>query len=318
MSVRRGLAAVALAVGCAAGGPLGAADLAVVTSQGAGALSLLDPGAGTVLATVPLPGKPAAVAVDAARGRILVVAVETATLHVLDLQGRPLRTLALDGAPFGVAISPVTGLAYVSDWEGTAVAELDPGAGTRLRRLPTGAAPSGLVVSDDGATLVTADRDADQLSLIDLATGQARSVAVGRHPFGVTLRDGRAFAANVLGDSVSVVDLATARVIGTIPVGARPYAIAFAGGEGFVTNQYGSSVTVFDAATLEVRDTIAVGDYPEGIAPMSDGRHLVLANWFSDSVMVIDAASRAILHEIPMPEGPRAFGSFVIRLPGGG
>ena len=59
MSVRRGLAAVALAVGCAAGGPLGAADLAVVTSQGAGALSLLDPGAGTVLATVPLPARPA-------------------------------------------------------------------------------------------------------------------------------------------------------------------------------------------------------------------------------------------------------------------
>ena len=39
--------------------PVGAADLAAVTSQGAGALSLLDPGAGTVLATVPLPGKPA-------------------------------------------------------------------------------------------------------------------------------------------------------------------------------------------------------------------------------------------------------------------
>lgn len=298
-------------------GALAAADLAAVTSQGAGALSLLDPAAGTVLATVPLPGKPAAVAVDAVRGRILVVAVETATLHVLDLEGRPLRTLSLDGAPFGVAISPVTGLAYVSDWEGTEVVEVDPGAGTRLRRLPTGAAPSGLAVSDDGTILVTADRDADQLSLIDLASGQARGVAVGRHPFGVTLRDGRAFAANVLGDSVSVVDLATARVVGTVPVGERPYAIAFAGGEGFVTNQYGSTVTVFDAVTLEVRATIAVGDYPEGIAPTSDGRHLVLANWFSDSVMVIDAARRTILHEIPMPEGPRAFGRFVAPLPGG-
>lgn len=295
-----------------------AADLAAVTSQGAGVLSLLDPEAGTVLATVPVPGKPAAVAVDAARGRILVVAVETAMLHVLDLEGRPLRILELDGAPFGVAVSPATGLAYVSDWEGTAVAELDPGTGTRLRRLPTGAAPSGLTVSDDGATLVTADRDADQLSLIELATGRTRTVAIGRHPFGVTLHGGRAFAANVLGDSVSVVDLAAASVVGTIPVGERPYAIAFAGGEGFVTNQYGSTVTVFDAATLEVRDTIDVGDYPEGIAPTSDGTRLVLANWFSDSVMVIDAASRAILHEISMPEGPRAFGSFVARLPGGG
>jgi YVTN family beta-propeller protein len=294
-------------------GMAGAADLAAVTSQGAGALTLLDPASGEIRATVPLPGKPAAVSVDAARGRIFAVAVETKRLHVFDLAGRELRQVALEGAPFGLAVDPATGLAYVSDWEVPRVFEIDPGTGTILREIATGPTPSGIAIAD--GLMVTADRDANALSLIELSTGATRTVAVGEHPFGVTLHEGRVFTADVLANTVSVVDLASGKMVATIPTGERPYAVAFAGGEGFVTDQYGSTVTVFDVGRLEVTDTIDVGEYPEGIAPTSDGRSLVVANWFSDSVMVIDAASHEVVREIAMPEGPRAFGAFVAAVP---
>lgn len=308
------LAALLLLV--AGAGSAGAADLAAITSQGAGKLTLLDPATGVVSATVDLPGKPAAVAVDAVRGRILVVAVETARLHVLDLAGRELRQVALRGAPFGVAVDPGTGLAYVSDWEVPRVFEVDPGDGAVRREIAVGPTPSGVAVA--GGMMVTADRDANALSVVELASGATRAVAVGEHPFGVTLRDGMAFTAAVLANAVSVVDLAAGEVVATIPTGERPYAVAFAGGEGFVSDQYGSTVTVFDAETFAVTDSIDVGDYPEGIAPTSDGRALVLANWFSDTVMVIDAESHEVLREIDVPEGPRAFGAFVAAVPQGG
>lgn len=294
--------------------PLQAREIAVITSQNAGAVTFVDPADGTVLLTQPLAGKPAAVAMDR-RGRAYVVAVETALLHVLGPDGATIRQIALPGAPFGVAVHPVSGLVYVSDWEGTQIHEVDVEAGTVLRSFQTGPAPSGIAVSADGRLIVTADRDANQISLIDAASGVAQTVPVGEHPFGVTLHSGRAFVANVLGDSVSVVDLASRMVIATIAVGERPYAVAFAGGRGFVTNQYAESVTVFDAASFAVLATVSVGEYPEGIAATADETRVLVANWFSDTVSVIDAQSLAVVQDIEMPEGPRAFGAFITTLP---
>lgn len=114
----------------------------------------------------------------------------------------------------------------------------------------------------------------------------------------------------MLANAVSVVDLATARVVATIPTGERPYAVAFASGRGFVTNQYGASLTVFDAATLAPLGEVAVGEYPEGIAPTDAGR-LLVANWFDDTVSVMDAQTLAVVGTLDVPEGPRAFGLFV-------
>ena len=127
----------------------------------------------------------------------------------------------------------------------------------------------------------------------------------------MTIFQGRAFVANVESDSVSVVDLSTREVRATIPTGLRPYAVAFAGDKGFVTNQYADTVTVFDAQSFAPLATIDVGFYPEGIAVTADGRILV-ANWDSNTVTVIDSATLTVLTETPVPDGPRAFGDFVL------
>ncbi|PTE21548.1 hypothetical protein C5F48_11805 [Cereibacter changlensis JA139] len=294
-----------------AGAVAASGEQAVITSQNAGAVSFVDPASGAVTATLALPGKPAAVAVDPSTGQAYVVAVETALLHVLSPEGVELRRIPLPGAPFGVAVNPVTHHVYVSDWQGAEIHEVDPERGAVLRSFATGAAPSGIAVSADGALIVTADRDANRISLIDAASGASEAVTVGEHPFGVTLRDGRAYVVNVLSNDVTVVDLARRAVIATIPVGEHPYALAFAAGKGFVTNQYAESLTVFDATSHAVLAEVPVGEYPEGIAATADGRRVLVANWFSDSLTILDASSLEILAEVEMPEGPRAFGSFI-------
>ena len=54
------------------------------------------------------------------------------------------------------------------------------------------------------------------------------------------------------------------------------------------------------------------GEYPEGIAATADGRILV-ADWFSNTLSVIDAASLKTIAAVKVGDGPRAFGAFVRR-----
>lgn len=281
------------------------ADIAAITSQNAGMLTLVQTESLEIVASTPLPGKPAAVALDAARGRVMAVAVETARLHVFDLAGNPLADWPVAGAPFGLAVRPDTGTALVTDQAGALLREIDPATGRQLAQWPTGALPSG--VAESGGWIVVANRDGDTVTVI--RGDAAQEIAVGHHPFGVTLLGARAFVTDVLSDQVSVIDLAGGRVIANIPTGARPYATAFAAGRGFVTNQYDASLTVFDADSLKVVARIDTDDYPEGIAATSEGQILV-ANWFSDTVQVIDPVSMQVIETLDMPEGPRAFGAF--------
>ncbi|WP_395540484.1 YncE family protein [Neotabrizicola sp. sgz301269] len=281
------------------------ADIAAITSQNAGMLTLVQTESLEVLASAPLPGKPAAVAMDAARGRVMAVAVETGRLHIFDLAGKPLAEWPIVGAPFGLAIRPGVGTALITDQADAVLREIDPATGKELAQWRTGALPSG--VAEGGGVIVVANRDGNSVSVI---RGDAvQEIAVGQHPFGVTLLGNRAFVTDVLSDQVSVIDLAEGRVIATIPTGERPYATAFAAGRGFVTNQYDESLTVFDAQSLKVLGRIETDEYPEGIATTAEGQVLV-ANWFSDTLQVIDPVAMQVVDRLDMPEGPRAFGAF--------
>lgn len=289
---------------------MGLADVAAITSQNADALTLLETDTLSVIKTLPLPGKPAAVAVDGARGRVLAVATDPARLYVFDLSGAPLADWPLPQGAFGLAIAPESGMALITDIGGS-LREVDPLSGQERRSWQLGAMPSG-VVAREGLIMV-ANRDDDSVTLI---RGEGRKeVAVGHHPFGITLLGDRAFVTDVLSDQVSVIDLASAKVIATIPTGERPYSVAFAAGKGFVTNQYAASLTVFDAETLAVLGEIETEEYPEGIAATADESRVFVANWFSDSLQVIDPTTLEVVETLPMPEGPRAFGAFIGKAP---
>jgi YVTN family beta-propeller protein len=169
-------------------------------------------------------------------------------------------------------------------------------------------------LSPDGALIVTADRDDDQISIIDAKSFTRKStVKVGAHPFGVTIdaQGARAYAANVESNDVSVVDLKEAKLLGTVAVGKRPYAVALAKGRGFSTDQYGGTVSVFDLATLKPVKRISVGDYPEGIETSADGNSVYVVNWFSNEVWAINAETLAVTAKMPAGDGPRAFGTFL-------
>jgi YVTN family beta-propeller protein len=119
-----------------------------------------------------------------------------------------------------------------------------------------------------------------------------------------------AYVANLLSDSVSVVDLAAQRVTATVPVGSNPMAVALhpdgtllyvasrcpgAGCVGLGT------VFVIETAGLAVVETIRVGHDPEGLAFSPDGARAYVANHGSDffrapsSIGVIDTFSSRLI-----------------------
>ena len=291
-------------------GPAGAGDLGFVTSQNAGAVSVIDLNSGAVLAERALPGAPAPVAYDPEAGRAYVVAAETGRLSVLDESGAVIGGRDLPEGAFGIAVAPGGG-AFVTEWYQGRLIRLDADL-RELWSVATGKAPAG--VATDGALVATADRDDDSVSIYDAGTGALRSrVAVGKHPYAVTFHDGRLWTADVQSDTVSVIDPQAGRLLGRVPTGSHPYGVAFAGGRGFVTDQYAGTVTVFNPATLAVITSIETGDYPEGIAALPDGSGVVVAHWDSNTLVWIDAASLTVTREIELPDGPRAFGVFTGR-----
>jgi YVTN family beta-propeller protein len=56
---------------------------------------------------------------------------------------------------------------------------------------------------------------------------------------------------------------------------------------------------------------IDVGEYPEGIDASADGAHIYVANWFSNTLSVIDTVTLAVTGEATTGDGPRAFGQFI-------
>jgi YVTN family beta-propeller protein len=64
------------------------------------------------------------------------------------------------------------------------------------------------------------------------------------------------------------------------------------------------SVLVLDANTLEKRSEIAVGDMPAEVTFSKDGKMAFVANGMSDSVSIIDVATKAIMKTVAVGKDP--------------
>ncbi len=79
---------------------------------------------------------------------------------------------------------------------------------------------------------------------------------------------------------------------------------AHAAGTAYVSNQ-GGDISVIDLATLQVSGTIdAYGEEPRGIGVTADGKLLVVANREGGRIAVIDRASGKLLHHVKIGTNP--------------
>ena len=151
-------------------------------------------------------------------------------------------------------------------------------------------------------------------------------IAVGSQPHGVAVTsDNRyVFVANDGSNDVSVIDLATLKVVSTVPgVGVAPHMVAITpdGSEAWVGNVGGGDVALIDVE-LAISDPanavicvtpggagaqcrIPAGAGTEGIEFTHDGSTAYAANGGANTITVIDVATRTVTGTLPVPGSPR-------------
>jgi YVTN family beta-propeller protein len=125
-----------------------------------------------------------------------------------------------------------------------------------------------------------------------------------------------AFATSEDAQTVTAIDLATRQAVATLPAGPTAHAMAVTreGARLYVVNRRGRSLTVVDARAPAVIDTIMLPSDPMGAAVSPDGRWLAALGRDRLVAWVLDPATGALQHEIPLgdaapgagPPGPRS------------
>lgn len=110
-----------------------------------------------------------------------------------------------------------------------------------------------------------------------------------------------AYVANYGSDDVSVISMATSKVVATIPVGKAPWGVSVSpdGYRVYVSNHDANTVSVIDAMLNKVVATIPVGNTPKGLAISKDGKKVYVTDSASNAISVISTATNQVVSTIP-------------------
>jgi len=174
-----------------------------------------------------------------------------------------------------------------------------------------------LDLTPDGSRLLAVNTADARLEVFDLSGAfpqRVASIPVGLDPVSVRARtNDEAWVVNHVSDSVSVVDLATANVVVTMPTEDEPTDVVFAGTpeRAFVSCSQADSVLVFDpAAPLVAPSRVPIqGEDPRAMAVSADGTTVYVAVFESGNRSTILAGGGTMVNLFPPnvvsdPAGP--------------
>ena len=111
-----------------------------------------------------------------------------------------------------------------------------------------------------------------------------------------------AYITNQGSHDVSVIDVATQRVVATVPVGRSPAGVVASSlaGKVYVSNPDSKSISVIDMRTQAVVNTLPAGEGPVGIDASADGRWLLVADWYRQRLLAWDVKAAAPSSHTPL------------------
>ena len=216
------------------------------------------------------------------------------------------------------------GKAYVSNQDG-GVTVIDLTTMETTGNIDTQASgPRGIGVTADGKWLVTANKDDNNISVVDTATGKlVKKVAIGKNPEFVRVRGNMAYVTyepspttggvpkpaepaakeddddDKLPGHIAIVDLKKGKVIKDIVGKPETEGLEFSkdGKKLIVTNESDDSITVHDLKTGKLLKNVAIGEFgkrPRGIKVAPDGKSYISTLEFSDELLILDRKFKPI------------------------
>ncbi len=263
-----------------------------------------------------------------APGTLLVLNKTDGTLSFLnDSTGESLAVCGTGIGPHEIAVAPNQRIAIVADYGSAARAgntltvidlehrfpidKIDLGSHTR---------PHGIVFVGDERVFTTSE-DTHALLEIDVAGRKlVRAMATEQelsHMVVVTPDKQRAFVANIRSNSVSVLELATGKLLAKLDTGKGSEGIDVSpdGREVWVCNREADSLSVIDPVKLDVVTDIACAKFPIRVKLTPDGKRALVSNAQSGDVAVLDVATKKEVARIAM--GGRAGSDADQRILGG-
>ncbi|HEX3702218.1 MAG TPA: YncE family protein [Vicinamibacterales bacterium] len=213
--------------------------------------------------------------------------------------------------PHGLAFAG--GKLYFTAEANKTIARYDPATNQIDWTFETGQNTTHMVrIAKDLKTIFTANIGSDSISAIERdAAGNWRQtvIGVGKGPEGNALTpDGKQlWAANSRDGSVSIVDVASKKVTGTIDIGTkRSNRIAFTrdGKLALVSDDDTGELAVIDVAGRTVTKRIPLGKNAEGIVIAPDGAQAFVAVNGDNVVAVVDLKTWQVTKRIATGKGP--------------
>ncbi|CAM2971602.1 Virginiamycin B lyase [Methylobacterium mesophilicum] len=231
-------------------------------------------------------------------------------VEIVDLAaGKVVRSIKLDGAPAGIALSPDRKRAYVTRPEGHGLAVLDLDAGVVAAEVPLPGGPLGVAADPRGGKVYVADWYGNRLFVLTERDGRLipdGEIAVGASPSGIAVSpDGATlYVANREADTVSVVDADARKETKVIPVGQHPFGITLDAptGRAYTANVTSDDVSVIDLAAGREIGRIPTGRRPYVIA-LTQGRGFV-TDQYAGSVTAFDLTTLKPLADIDVGDHP--------------
>ena len=177
--------------------------------------------------------------------------------------------------------------------------------------IETAVQPLDLALAPDGKTLYATNSGTSALTIVDVESGQARTVAIADASeglYGIAVATDKIFTTDIAGSQVLVLS-PQGRITGRIPVPPKPRSLALApdGKTLYVTSMDTGRLTAIDADDATVAHSIDLGvSGTFAIAPSPDGRKLYLTAYEEGSLLVVDVASRTLRQKLAIGRNPRA------------
>jgi YVTN family beta-propeller protein len=280
---------------------------------------VVDPASGSLVGTVPVGQGPHEL-VTSADGKIAFASnygtgpAPGHTISMIDVAtGKELRRIdvAPMSRPHGLAVA--NGKLYFTAEADKKIARYDPATDKIDWQFETGQNTTHMVLpSKDGRTLFTSNIGSDSVSIVQQGADRAWTqtvVPVGKGPEGLDLSpNGRElWSAHSRDGGVSIIDVATRKVVQTINVGTKRsnrIKLTLDGKFALISDLDAGELVVLDAPGRKEIKRVPLGKAPEGILIAPDGSHAYVAVNGDNYVAVVDLKSWQVVKKLPTGAGP--------------